>query len=559
MVTEPRTIEEITDALRARIRSETDQLTNFAPGSFNESYLQAHAAQIREAEIKALVAELAGTVEYAGKELTETDLEQLGVETVTPAEVNEYVQQEHLDLLARNFGQIRDGGTRATTRLEFTVSSDTVEIEEGTVVSNTLQSSPSQVDFIVDVDDDSEITTDPAPTATPEPGSDTVVVDAVADDVGTAYNVGVNTLTQIPVPQPGVQSVRNIEPASGGTDAQSNPSLRDDVQNALFETADGGTRRGIISEIESRTDDSVNSVSINAFPDRSPPFVNVVIDGGDADKLRELIQETKPVGLQYNLARPSSVGIGVSASVITNTSVSEDVVASAVSGELSSLGVGDDFYYSSIQRAILQSSDEILSIPSLNTTYDSISKDQYTYTGDTNYELSYGPLGRVVDETHVFFPDTDTYATRFDSIDPDSVSVSVTTPQGETQLDTTSYTVVDTDSDGNFDAITITSDIDTAARGTLSISYTHDSWGIESIVDDNETQYALGDDVDVVDADGDGVPDALSWVDGGARPDTNDLFYVTYAPRRSFQTDVIADSTTVFVPAESISVSSYTR
>ena len=552
MVTEPRTIEEITSALREQLQAETDALTNFSDGSFNQSYLQAHAAQIREAEIKALAAELAGVVEYAGRELTAGDLEDLGVESVTPAEVNEYMQREHLDLLARNFGQQRGLGSTATTKLEFTVADDTVAIEEGTIVSNSLQASDDQVDFIVDVDGDGVISTDPAPTASPDAGSNTVVVDAVAASVGTEYNVGINTLTKIPVPQPGVQSVRNIEAGRGGEDAQSNASLRDDIRNAFYSSSDGGTERGIINYIVDNTDEAISSVGLNEFTDRDPPFVDVVVDGGDDAQLQQLIQESKPPGIAYNLARPVAVRLGVTAGLVVDAPVDTDTIAGLLDEQLAGYAVGESVYRSNILQRIFETNASIISGPTLNTSITEVTREQHTYqSGTTDYALEYGPVGVVTDESYVITEPVDTYQLQFTDVDPDTATVTVTDDGETATLSAGDYSLIDDTGGGGVGTLTLDGSTYAPPRAVVSVSYQHDSYAITEVVDDTGTAYTVGTDVDLVDTDGDGAPDALRWLAGGTTPADGTRVFVSYTPNRSFNTDLQGDDTTVFRAAES--------
>lgn len=550
MVTEPRTIDEITASLESDLTSEIDSLRNFS-GSFNESFLQSYAEQIREAEIKALAAELAGIVEYAGKDLTERDLDNLDVETVTPAEVNAYMQREHLDLLARNFGQQRGTGSRATTVLEFDVATDAVEIEEGTVVSNSLQSSEDQVDFIVDADGDGQITTDPAATVSPAVGETTVTVDAIAADVGTEYNVGINTLTKIPIPQPGVQSVRNIEAGRGGENAQSNEQLRDDIRNAFFSASNGGTERGIINAIVTNTPEEVDSVGINEFTQVDPPFVDVVIDGGDDSKLRELIAEAKPPGIEYNLERPVSVSIGIIGSTIVDSSVDDATIETLVDEQLAEYDVGENIYRSDILQYIFNTNASILSGPTLNTSFTEVLRDQYTYeAGQSTYELTYAPFGVVKNEEYVVTEQLDTYPLEFSQVDPNSVTVSVTDADNEAVLSDSEYQISDSTGDGELDSVTIDGSAFAPPRSILSIDYQHADWELIEVIGDDGTTYTAGTDFEISDTNGDGAVEALQWLDTGATPEDNERFFVSYRPSRSFNTDVTAGNITIFRGAE---------
>lgn len=557
MVTEPRTTDEIRTELENELTARSDEVSGFAEGSFNRAYVESYAEQIREAEIKALAATLAGSAEYAGRNLTENELTDLGVTTVSPAEINRYMDESQLDQLAANFGVRRNPGTRAQTTVEFTVLDDAVSIEEGTVVSNNLRGDKTQRDFIVDVDGDGEITTDPAPTASPDSGETTVTVNAVAAEVGTSYNLGTDSITKIPVPKPGVQSVTNIEPARGGEDEQSNESLRSEVQRALFETSGGGTRSGLIGYIESNTDETVQ-VGTNEFTQRDPPFVDVIVDGGNDAELKTLIDEAKPLGLQHNLVRPIAVNVGVNTDLIVDSSIDDGVVENTITGQLNDLSVGDNFYQTSVLESILSTNANIVSGPAVNTAYINVERDQYTYDSTKDiYELTYGPFGIANSEEHVITEDVSVYPLQFTGVDETTVSVSVTQDSTDTALSDTEYSVVDDDGDGVLDAVQIDQTKYAPPQATLTVSYQHSDWAFDTLVGDDGTEYTLNTDFELIDNDGDGAVESIQWL-SNATPADNERFFVTYQPRRSFTTDVTIGDTVLFNAAENdISVESY--
>ncbi len=82
MVYQPRDTDTVYESLRSRLSGRIEKLTNFVETSFN--YVWTHdvfAEQLHEYEVALLATQLSGWVEYAGRELEEKDLEDLGVNT----------------------------------------------------------------------------------------------------------------------------------------------------------------------------------------------------------------------------------------------------------------------------------------------------------------------------------------------------------------------------------------------------------------------------------------------------------------------------------------------
>jgi len=210
MPIQPRTPDQIYTDIKSRLTSTIAKLTNFVSGSFNDEWLTAYSEQVHEAEVKALASELAGYVDYAGKDLTEDDLDELGVDNIDPERINKYMHDSQLDRLAQNVSVTRDSGTKATGQASIQTSSDTIAIPEGFNVSTTPDPQTNEsLTFYVDADGDGIIDQDSTATVTPADGTTEVTVDIVAGDVGEEYNVGAGAIDYIPTPKPGVESVNN--------------------------------------------------------------------------------------------------------------------------------------------------------------------------------------------------------------------------------------------------------------------------------------------------------------------------------------------------------------
>lgn len=536
----PRTTDEIYVDVQLNLTNSIAQISSFNNGGFNDQMIQAYAEVIREAEIKALAAELAGYPDYAGKELTENDLDLLGIDNLDPEEINPYMADQQLDELAKMVGESRYQGTQATGEVTFQTSSDSVEIDEGFTVSTRPDSAGNTLRFYVDADGDGVIDQNSTATVSPADGTREVTVDVIADGTGTEYNVGADALTYMPVPEPGVESATNPSETTGGEDIQSNEDLRVDVKDAVFRNSGGGTEDGLKGRIKEDTDADV-SVGIDEFLKKSPTFVDVIVDGGSDSLVRELIDDARPIGIEHNLVRPEVLNVAVKSSTI-GTEISETSVRNGISDYITALDVSDPIYRSRIMNGILDSDSNIVSAPALTTLLTEVLGELHTYTsGQDVYELSFVPLGLVENEQHVYQPDTDTYSLNYTA--PDATSMTVTAVVNNRRVDLTrgsteDYTIVDDDSDGTDDAITLTGNTVPDEYSVLEVDYTHGEAGVDTVEHWDGTTYTEGTDFAVVDNDGDGIADSIDFSIGGASPAGGERFSVDYSPQQTFQGNI---------------------
>jgi hypothetical protein len=559
MLIEPRTTDEIYDSVRQSLEESADSIDRFSDGSFNDAFLTAYAEQARESEIKAVVALLASTVRYAGKEITQSDLQTLGIQNVTPEEVNEYVRDEHLDLQAANFGVQRGSGSRATTTLEFTVGTDTTEIAEGTRVSTGVGARETTLDFLVDVDGDGVIATDNPPVVTPTTGDVTVQVPAIAADVGTQYNVSVDSINRLAAPDPGIESVTNVTVASGGEDPQTNESLREETLQALFESPGGGTVTGMESYIEDNSSSVLDAVSVRSRSSQDPPFIDVVVSGGDPAELRRLIDESKPVGMSANLLRPTVVRIGVDADTRSFSEYLVDESTAYISSFFEDLEIGDNLYQSELIGALNTANESIVSVPTSNVGFDVVEEERFLYDSTvSDYELTYGPMGRVTDEKHVAVDFQSVYELMYHGIDSASVSVDLVDGQETRSLSSSDFSVVSTRTDSSLNAIELASGVSiTSERAELVVSYSHSSWSVTDVSIPGGRSFVKNTDYEVVDTTSSGRTDSIRWLSADS-PADGERFQVTYEPRRNVTTDTtVSDSSVLRSSTDRISFTNY--
>ena len=535
MTIQPRTEDEIYEDIREELASRTDKLTNFSEGSFNDQFLRAYARQIRQLELKALAAELSGYIDFAGREFQPGDLGVLGIDGVSVDEINEYTREEQLDILAANLGVTRDSGERAHGEVTFEVSDDAVSVPQGYTVATDPNSGIGGREFLVDPNGDGDVSFDNTVTATPDDGASTLTVDVVAEDVGSEYNLGPNSITHLPNPKPGIQSVTNTTSTSGGVDQQTTGSLRSDAKDALFSSSPGGTRSGIISSIESELGEDVASVLLNEFTDEQPPYVDVIVDGGDDETIIDVINSSKPWGIEYNLVRPTVHNIGVHVDIV-GEDIDESLIIESVATHFSEFSISDPFFRTALINTISTASGNIDSVPALNTYHSGLQGEEYVYEdGVSTYELEFGPLGRVRDETH-YVRDNNVYYTAFEDIDSDTVGVEVIEDDVGIELSDSEFSVLDSDGDGVYDTVELDSSVKPDGGTVVTLGYDHDDYTFESL-ETETTEFIQGEDFELIDSSGDGLMNAIEFI--GETPDDGEQFTMTYQPNRSFTGDLV--------------------
>lgn len=413
MTIQPRTQEEIYESLKSRL-STIPELTRWSEGSPN--YVLVHdgyANSLQRVETALLATQLSGWVDYAGGPVTESDLEDIGVDTdkVDIDALNDLLDDSDLDALAANNSITRDPGDNATVDITFTVDNDTVIVDEGAEVATQPASDGNYLSFFTDED---AVTAD---------GDTTVTVSATAESVGQEYNVGADTLTYLPSPPLNVTDVTNDTSATGGADREANEELRPRVRSALSENSGGGTLEGVEGGIVSSVDGvTENDIEIEQFFDPSTSdgdrqdsnYFDVIVSGGDDSELNDAIDRLQPVSVKGYLVRPDLYTVSVTAD-IEGTDIDAQIVEDNVSNLISELSINETLYRDQIIQEILNADDSITNIQSLTIT---IVNDSYTFSSGTDiYELDKGDsmkddgitqvTGTLNSSNNTFIEDTD--------------------------------------------------------------------------------------------------------------------------------------------------------
>lgn len=601
---DPRSESEVYDSLKTGLTSKIARLTNFVETSINYVITQAFSEELSDLEVKLLAAQLAGWADYAGGPIEEDQLESLNVDVDDIDELNEFMTDRQLDELGKLVGVSRFEGEKATGKVQITTANDSVEIPEGTTFGTQPDSDGNFLTFQVDADGDGEIEPSSNATVSPSSSSTTVTADVIAEEIGDEYNVGSGTITYMPNPPVGVESVTNSTSTTGGADEQSNDSLREDIKNAITEQSGGGTVEGIKGYIVSNVQGvREGDVILEEFVDKKPPYVDVIVDGGTSSAVTTAIEESRPAAIRHNLVRPEITEIEVDAEV-NGTDVDTISIQNAVEEELLSLGISDTFYKDELLRVLMTADEDVINVAQLDLYIQRVTNETFTYDStQTDYRLEYSHDGAsvtIIDDSGTEYTEGTDYSIVDDTGDGVAETIrwdtSNSTPDdGEDFF--VDYTVnqevrLKRDEPGVFEAaISSTFTYDSSVQdyelahvpleSTLSVTdpdgsktytkgtdYTlvsapgaseNDDFIYKSgrtdykldystqadtvsITDESGESYTRGTDFTVVDTDGDGIVDTIRWDTNNSTPDAEELFSVDYKRQNGIEQTIRWDT-----------------
>lgn len=380
MTKEPRTRDDIYKSMRSSLTGKIAKLTNFTDRSFNYVWTQAFSEEFRQLEEKALVSQLSGWIDYVGGPVTEEDLEDLGVlDSVDVQTVNNLMDDEDLDKFVEILGISRYEGSVASGTVRFTTQSSLTEIDAGITVSTSPDSDGDTIEFK---------TTEKASTGSGVVETGDIPIESV--DVGEEYNLPADVIIRISDPPIGVKGVNNNSSTTGGEDIETNASLRSRAKSEISGAGEGGTAEGIKSYIQENIDPiDRGDVILDESVSTSPPFVDVIVDGGTDSNVSDAIEFSRPTGIEHNLVRPQIIQYGVDIDVL-GTDVTASFVEDDIEDYLLSLGIGNDLYINQFIKNVMSSSDNILNIDRRHNIIERVTNETITYSsGKTDYRLDY--------------------------------------------------------------------------------------------------------------------------------------------------------------------------
>lgn len=370
---DPRDTDEVFESLKTRLTNKIPELTNFIETSFNYVFTRAFASEQHDVEVALTAAQLSAWTEYSGKTLTEEDVNDLNIDGATAIELNEYMEEEHLEQLAKGFGITRDSGSRAVGDLEITTSQAT-----SFPAGRQFGTQPDATGDFIRFETTEDFGVDSATTGT---------VEIQAINRGTEANVSANEITYMPNPPVGVLSVTNPNPTSAGTNEQSIGSLRNDVQQAVVESAEGGTVAGLESFIENNTDAISVLVEEKFEGDEEHglhPHAHVVVFGGTDASVQDAIDFAHPSGIEHILTRPDVINVDITVN-ITGSNIDTSIVTDRINTVFSELNLSDDFFQDKLIQETMNADSNIERIESINTK---IVNEEHSFTAGTSvYEL----------------------------------------------------------------------------------------------------------------------------------------------------------------------------
>jgi uncharacterized phage protein gp47/JayE len=179
-------------------------------------------------------------------------------------------------------------------------------------------------------------------------------VAVVAAEPGRIGNVLAGSVVVMPMAISGVEYVINKGDLVNGVEAETDVELRERAKHAL-EFAGKATLVSLESAI--RSVEGVSSIYIEDKPDDVAGIVKVIVDGGNLDEMKRVIDDTRAAGVKVEVFRPQIVYINFSftlqlkkdAQPLFATAEAEKRVRSYIS----SLGIGKDVLFSRLMESLV--------------------------------------------------------------------------------------------------------------------------------------------------------------------------------------------------------------
>jgi len=172
---------------------------------------------------------------------------------------------------------------------------------------------------------------------------------------GTAGNVFAGSLVVMPRPVVGVEYVVNRSDIMTGVDVETDDDFRERARHAL-EVAGKASLASLGSAIKGV--EGVTSVLIDDMPEGVHGVVKVVVQGGDEDAIKAVIDDTRAAGIRVEFSRPRIVNMDVNITVTYSWGASptrvRNHVEEMIRNYVSSLDIGEDVVYHRIVNSGLQ-------------------------------------------------------------------------------------------------------------------------------------------------------------------------------------------------------------
>ncbi len=196
----------------------------------------------------------------------------------------------------------------------------------------------------------------------------------VAAAAGASGNVLANTVTILASPVPGIDTINNVAPTSGGTDPETDAALRIRFTN-FFAARSRGTLDAIgyaISQVGSGLTYVIQENADAAGNFRPGNMVVVVNDGSGTisntlmNSLASTIASVRPVGTSLSIQPPQIIQVQVSLSVEVPSEMSvattEALLRSAIRLYVDSVAIGGTLSLTRVSQAVYLAEAQIINV-----------------------------------------------------------------------------------------------------------------------------------------------------------------------------------------------------
>ena len=280
---------------------------------------------------------------------------------------------QYLDMHAQQRGLSRIKGDKASGfvlfRLDMPVDHD-ITIPRGTVCSN----SDGSLRYLT-VEDEVIIR-----------NSTEKLIECEAEDSGQHYNVARNVVKVIITYFSVGMSITNASSFIGGTDDESDESLRKRLAENYKNTPNGANEQYYIDLAKSV--DGIYSASVSGSMQAEGITVCVggrgEVPSNDAYyNVRDLLNISRPFGVDLTVTMPELVAVNVTASLSIKSGYNANEVLAnvriSIDNFFDSLGVGEDFKLAALGKAV----------------YESDGVDNYTFSNMADISINAGQLAKV--------------------------------------------------------------------------------------------------------------------------------------------------------------------
>lgn len=296
--------------------------------------------------------------------MSEIDVSNYGILQAYGSKVIDDSEDEDLDNIGTIFGVVRDPATNAIGTVTFSTteaSDEDIHIEYGYVIS-TQQSASGDVYEAIITDENLYL---PA-------GQLSVVANVELSEPGSVY-LPIGSLCVMTTSIVGISNVSNTVVISGGSDVETDESLRYRIKNALSKLGKGtlNALKTALEELDAVTDVAIIDMPNGVGTVDAVVVTDIIPPSAEIDTLiKDTVASTKSAGVFVNVVYPTIVPVDIS---VTTTTGDNTVIRDAIVSYVNSLGISDPFIIKQMESDILiaindKSADATTITPTSNVT-----------------------------------------------------------------------------------------------------------------------------------------------------------------------------------------------